>query len=125
MTKSTTRGLFRSAALAVAIVSSTTAFAQSEGPGAGGTAHRARPLTVRRPAAVAPAYSRGPEIIVTGPLGVASSLVALPFRVGNAVFPADAPPPVNFVGAPIAAAGELAQTPFQLLAAPFGGLPPL
>ncbi len=128
MKNSTTHRLLGSALIAAALLSSAAALAQSE-PYASPSYRlpRARPLTVNRPApvVVAPVYAPGPEIIVTGPLRVASTLVAIPFRVGNAIFPASAPPPVNFVGAPIAAAGLIAQAPFEIMSAPFGGLPPL
>lgn len=127
MTNPTTHRLLGSALVAAALLSSAAAFAQGD-PSAAPSYRlpRARPLTVTRqaPVVVAPVYAPGPGIIVTGPLGVASTLVSIPFRIGNAIFPANAPPPVNLVGMPIAAAGAIAQVPFQVVSAPFGGLPP-
>lgn len=89
----------------------------------------ARPLTVQRhyaPVMVAPAYDpyRGPQAVITGPIAVASTLVALPFRVVNAVFPPYGNPgqdPRVLVGAPVHAAGQIAQLPFRAMQAPFGG----
>lgn len=115
-----------SALLAAGVMTAGAAMAQNEGylP----RPHADRPLVVRRarPVVVVPAPVRpaGPEVIVTGPLRIASTLVSVPFRIGNAIFPANAPPPANVVGAPIAAAGRIAQVPFEVVAAPFGGLPP-
>ncbi len=85
-----------------------------------------RPLTVQRryaPVRVAPAYDpySGPQAIITGPIAVASTLVALPFRVVNSVFPPYAHDPRVIVGGPVHVAGQVAQLPFRVLQAPFGG----
>lgn len=94
--------------------------------------HRAgeRPLTVRRryegPLPVAtlppPSYNPylGPGAIVTAPVGAASTLVGLPFRVLGGIFPSNGSP-LMLIGAPIQFAGRLAQVPFQVVEAPFGG----
>ena len=90
-----------------------------------------RPLTVQRhyapaPVVVTPAYDPyyGPKALITAPVAVAATLVALPFRMVNAVFPAHGDVgqnPLVMVGAPVHAAGQIAQLPFRAIQAPFGG----
>lgn len=88
---------------------------------------RSRPLTVRPSAfAAAPASVEpvGPGVLVTGPVGFASGVVALPFRGLNGIFPATgdvATNPLVIVGAPLRAAADIAQIPFRIIGAPFGG----
>ena len=87
-----------------------------------------RPLTVRRVAPpppmveMAPPYnpSMGPGAIVTGPVGIASTVVSLPFRILGGIFPSYGSP-LAVIGAPIQIAGRIAQAPFQIVEAPFGG----
>ena len=91
-----------------------------------------RPLTVGRHHAPAPDVYyrpaepqfdpyRGQAVIVTGPVGLASAAVDLPFRAFAAVFPYEGNSPLVLIGAPVAAAGRLAQLPFRIAQAPFGG----
>jgi hypothetical protein len=128
-----------SVALAVLLGSDLAASAQSaDGPmlKSAAKAQRMRPLTVRRrnvplaPAIVeapAPYQVAGPGMIVTGPLGFASSAVELPFRFLGNVFPASGNPAQNpfiLIGAPLRAVGDIVQLPFRIVAAPFGGMAP-
>ena len=92
-----------------------------------------RPLTVRRRIAAAeapvvvtpqPAFNAGPGAIVTGPLGFASAVVSLPFRVIGGIFPASGDigtNPLVLIGAPLHAVGDIVQIPFRIIGAPFGG----
>ncbi len=70
-----------------------------------------------------PAYDpyHGPAVLVTGPIGLASEAVALPFRMLAAIFPSEGNSPLVLIGAPVSAAGHLAQLPFRVAQAPFGG----
>ncbi len=87
-----------------------------------------RPLTVSRqypvapPVYLPPPYSpySGPGAIVTAPLGVASTIVSVPFRILGSIFPAEGSP-LAIVGAPVQFAGRVAQAPFQIAEVPFGG----
>lgn len=127
------------AALGIWTGSAFAASAQSALPtDAGITPYRAhriaradRPLTVRHRAApqviVAAPVPRspfaGPGTIITAPVHVASTAVALPFRILGGIFPANgnvATSPFVLVGAPIQAAGEIAQLPFRVVDAAFG-----
>lgn len=92
-----------------------------------------RPLTVRRtveateaPVVVAPVpvENMGPGRIITGPLGVASNIVSLPFRAINGIFPSTGDlgsNPLFLIGGPVHAFGDIVQIPFRVIGAPFGG----
>ena len=92
-----------------------------------------RPLTVRRTVAatearvgVAPVVVENDGLgrVVTGPLGLASTIVSLPFRALNGIFPATGDlgsNPLFLIGGPIHAIGDIAQVPFRVIGAPFGG----
>ena len=92
-----------------------------------------RPLTVRRtveateaPVVVVPApvENTGPGRIITGPLGLASHVVSLPFRALNGIFPATGDlgsNPLFLIGGPVHAFGDIVQIPFRVIGAPFGG----
>ena len=87
-----------------------------------------RSLTVGvQPAA--PAYYNpfsGPAPFITGPVAIAGSIVALPFRALSALFPYQGgigQNPLVIVGAPLHYAGQVAQVPFYIVGRTFGGNP--
>jgi len=68
----------------------------------------------------APDPLHGPAPIVTGPVAIAGTIVAFPFRTVEMVFPPNANDPRVVVGAPVHVAGQIAGLPFWAVNSAFG-----